>query len=364
MKNGLSIRAVERIAASMAQVVPQFDAKKFQKNVMVGLEELELKARVHHIIQHVHEAHNLPFKKFCRCLQSVPDVWDRGDASDSKAAFAAWPIIDYIAVHGLAYPKESLQTLEKLTSLFTAEFAVRPFIQQHTEISYQQLLRWCESTNEHVRRLASEGSRPRLPWGMQLPQFIADPQPLAAILQLLKADESLYVRRSVANNLNDISKDNTDWMIDLCRDWAKDNNPDTDWIIKHALRSLVKAGDARVFPLLGYTHKPKVTIENFAIDNPCVSLGKELSFSFDIVGAKKSQDIVVDYVIYFMKANGNLAPKVFKLKNIHLAQQPVNIQKSHSFKPISTRVYYPGLHQIAVQVNGVEMARLDFSLEV
>jgi hypothetical protein len=214
-----------------------------------------------------------------------------------------------------------------------------------------------------VRRLASEGSRPRLPWGMRLPQYIHDPEPLRAILQKLKADESLYVRRSVANNLNDISKDNPEWMINLCESWVADSNEHTDWIVKHALRSLVKAGDVCVFPLLGYAAKPAVVASEIQLDKKQIKLGNSIEFSCALSGGKSAQNLVVDYVIYFMKANGKLAPKVFKLKNILLAKnETIAITKTHSFKPITTRRYYTGLHQLAIQVNGKEVARTDFYL--
>ncbi|MEN0038283.1 MAG: hypothetical protein AAGC78_14500 [Cellvibrio sp.] len=363
MKDGLGPQAIKRIGSSIALVVPGFNARAFQKDAERGLDELELKARVHHLIAVLHRHYDLPFKKLSKYLQDLPSVWDRGSAADNKAGFAAWPLIDYIAAHGLQHPKEALQTLEKLTPLFSAEFAVRPFIQQHTDITYAKLLEWCEHDSEHVRRLASEGSRPRLPWGMRLPQFIKDPEPLAAILEKLKVDESLYVRRSVANNLNDISKDNADWMIKLCGNWLGDAHQHSDWIVKHALRSLVKAGDMRVFPLLGYAATPEVTASEIKLYKKRISMGDAISFSCVITAGEQTQNLVVDYVVYFMKANGKLAPKVFKLKNMMLgANESVVIAKSYSFKPITTRRYYAGAHQVAIQVNGKEVANADFKL--
>ncbi|HSC67681.1 MAG TPA: hypothetical protein VLC79_08320 [Cellvibrio sp.] len=363
MKDGLGPKAIQRIGKSVALVVPGFNAKAFQKDAERGLDELELKARVHHLIAVLHRHYDLPFKKLTKHLQELPYVWDRGSAADNKAGFAAWPLIDYVAAHGLQYPEEALQTLEKLTPLFSAEFAVRPFIQQHPDITYTKLLKWCEHDSEHVRRLASEGSRPRLPWGMRLPQFIKDPRPLAAILEKLKVDESLYVRRSVANNLNDISKDNADWMINLCSNWLADTHEHSGWIVKHALRSLVKAGDARVFPLLGYAEAPDIVASEIKIDKKRVAMEEALDFSCTVTAGNRAQNLVVDYVIYFMKANGKLAPKVFKLKNIRLAaNESVALAKRYSFKSITTRRYYPGTHQVAIQVNGNEVARKDFIL--
>lgn len=363
MKDGLGVDAIKRIAKSVALVVPGFNATAFQKDAERGLDELELKARVYHLIDVLHRHYDLPFKQLSKYLQKLPEVWDRGSATDSKAGFAAWPLIDYVAVHGLQHPKEALQTLEKLTPLFSAEFAIRPFIQQHTDFTYATLLKWCEHPSEHVRRLASEGSRPRLPWGMRLPQFIHNPEPLVGILEKLKTDESVYVRRSVANNLNDISKDNPEWIINLCERWLADSHEHTDWIVKHALRSLVKAGDVRVFPLLGYAEKPSVAVSEIQLDKKTIAVGDSIGFACTISGGKKAQNLVVDYVIYFMKANGKQAPKVFKLKNIALAaKETIVITKQHSFKPITTRRYYAGQHQLAIHVNGQQVARTDFYL--
>lgn len=363
MKDGLNAHAIHRIGKSLAQVVPGFNTKRFHKNALSGIDALELKQRVHHIIQHLHQEFDHPYKKLSRYLQDLPEVWDAGSELDNKAMFAAWPVIDYVAVHGLQNPKESLKTLEKLTPLFTAEFAIRPFIQQHYQETYSQLLKWCEDDSEHVRRLASEGSRPRLPWGMRLPQFIQDPQPLKPILQRLNQDESLYVRRSVANNINDITKDNPDWAIDLCQEFLINQDEKTDWIVKHALRSLIKSGDQRVFPLLGYTHNAQVELQNFKLNKKSISVGDSLGFSFSLSSTRSSQKVVVDYVIYFMRANGSLSAKVFKLKNIAIKKgSEIPFEKEHSFKPITTRSYYSGKHQIAVQVNGKELGRLDFTL--
>lgn len=363
MKDGLNSAAILRIGKNLQQVVPGFNVKQFHKNALVGLDQLELKQRVHHLIQHLHQEFNLPFKKVSRYLQDLPEVWDAGDADNNKSVFAAWPVIDYVAVHGINHPRESLKTLEKITHLFSAEFAIRPFIQQHYDCTYSQLLDWCQHPSEHVRRLASEGSRPRLPWGIRLPEFIQDPMPLKSILQTLNQDESLYVRRSVANNLNDISKDNPDWAINTCEEFLQNGNEKTEWIVKHALRSLIKSGDQRVFPLLGYSKNTQINLQAFELKRNKIRTGENLEFNLRLSSDKSKQNWVIDYAIYFLKANGKHSPKVFKLKNIEVKKgDQILLQKSHSFKTISTRVYYPGLHQLAIHINGREISRLDFTL--
>lgn len=363
MKDGLGDAAVKRIGNSLAQIIPHFNAQAFHQDAMHGLEPLELKARVKHLIVVLHRHYNLPFEMLSKYLQNLPAVWDRGSVVDNKAGFAVWPVIDYVAVYGLQHPVAALQTLEKLTPLFTAEFAIRPFMQHHYDITYQQLLRWCDHSNEHVRRLASEGSRPRLPWGTQLPRFIKDPAPLAPLLEKLRLDESLYVRRSVANNLNDISKDNPDWLIALCERWAMLSHERTNWIIKHALRSLVKAGDARVFPLLGYDVKPSIRLSDIVLDKHQVTMGDSISFSCELIAGEVAQKVVVDYKIYFRRANGKLTAKVFKLKNLILEKNTrLTLVKKHSFKIIASRRYYAGEHELAIHVNGKEITRTNFYL--
>ena len=363
MKHALGLPAIERIAASVTMVVPDFNGRAFQQDAQRGLAELELKARVKHLINVLHQHFNMPFNKVSRYLQLLPAVWKVGAEGDSKASFAAWPLIDYVAVYGLDHPIEALQTLEVLTPLFTAEFAIRPFIQQHTDVTYAKLLEWCAHPSEHVRRLASEGSRTRLPWGMRLPQFIIDPAPLLAILGQLQADESLYVRRSVANNLNDISKDNPEWMIDVCRQWLANGRIETQWIVKHALRSLIKAGDSRALSLLGYSENSTAVTSDLHLQKRVITVGDTLHFSCTITAGECAQKLVVDYRLYFMKANGQRTAKVFKLKNIVLAaNETIILHKKHSFKPITTRRYYAGEHELALQINGREVARSEFSL--
>jgi 3-methyladenine DNA glycosylase AlkC len=363
MKDRLGEIAVNHIVQHLQLVIPQFKTAQFKRDALSGLNDLELKARVTHLIHVLHRYYPSDFRVLCTSMKKLAQNWQQTKNDDPRTYFAAWPIIDYFSIYGLEEPEASLQVLEELTSLFSAEFAVRPFILQHPELSYGYIVKWTQHPNEHVRRLASEGSRPRLPWGMALLHYKKNPEALAAILEPLKADSSLYVRKSVANNLNDITKDNPEWVIALCKRWKKDKHEHTDWIINRALRSLVKTGDARVFPLLGYTDKTDVAISDLKIKKSKIKVGDTLEFSFTLSAGKKDQELVVDYVVYFQKANGSLSPKVFKLKNLTLkAKEELSLTKKQSFKLITTRQYYAGLHQLAIQVNGQELARKDFYL--
>lgn len=363
MKDGLGEAAMDRIASGLVQVFEGFDRKRFVSEGLDGIEALELKERVHHIIAVLHKYLPESFDETAKGLSALPEVWDRGDPDDPIRGFAMWPITDYVAEHGLESPEVALGLLEKLTPLFSAEFAIRPFIERHPETTFAALEKWLEHEDEHCRRLVSEGTRPKLPWGIQLKGFVKDPSPLFPLLEALRLDSSEYVRRSVANNLNDISKDHPDKLVKLCKRWQKQDKGKTDWIIRHATRSLVKAGHPGVFTLLGYTESPNVKIDEFSLPKQ-VAIGEALEIAFAVTSQAKAQRFVLDYAIHFVKANGKTAPKVFKIKNCDLDNhQVLNITKSHSLKLITTRKYYPGEHVLAIHINGEEVARKTFDVQ-
>ncbi|NTS78586.1 DNA alkylation repair protein [Catenovulum sp. SM1970] len=371
MKSGLAEPAIKRIANAFEQLVPSFDTKAFQSACLKDIEQLELKQRVIHIAHTL--AGFLP-KEFSACatiLAQVPSVWDHGEPDDPLSTFAAWPVTDFVAEFGMQQPDVSLDLLAKLTPLFSAEFAIRPFIIQYPELTHQYLTKWLSSSDEHVRRLVSEGTRPRLPWGMQLQNYIQDPSDNLPLLKHLACDESLYVRRSVANHLNDIAKDHPDIVINTCQDWLtsytkKAEQAHLTWLIKHATRTLVKAGHPEVFPLLGYEQNPNITASTLTIEQNSIELGESINFAIKLrSGAQHAQKLVVDYAIYFVKANGEQKPKVFKLKNILLpAQGEINLEKVHTIKAITTRKYYPGTHKVALMINGKEITSQCFELQM
>lgn len=361
MKMGLSSAAIARISKSISAIAPSFNSEAFSREALNNLETLELKARVNHIIQCLHQQLP-PFEQLAPKMVQLPKHWDFGQQGDPLASFAAWPIIDYVAAYGIEHPITAFHVLEALTPLYTAEFAIRPFIQRYPALAFEQLKKWTASPNEHLRRLASEGCRPRLPWGMQLKTLIAEPSPILNILEPLKNDDSLYVRKSVANNLNDISKDNPSIMLKQCEKWQK-NSPHqhTDWIIKHACRSLIKEGNLQCLNLLGYT---QAHIKNARIiSNSIVTEHTPLIFEASFTSVK-DQPLIVDYAIDFLRASGKHNTKVFKIKTLTaLAGQTIKINKHYSFKTITTRKYYKGEHTIHLQINGNILASQKFILK-
>lgn len=362
LKDQLGFAAIAELCQRITAVFPEFDGQGFEDKALKGLTQLELKARVSHIIDALAVFLPTGFCETARILEQLANNWLSHQPERNWTSYAAWPVIDFVSVYGLAYPQRAFALLEKLTPLFTAEFAIRPFLHQHFELSYEQMLHWAEHKNEHVRRLASEGLRPRLPWASQLQSLRQDPTPLWPLLNKLKADPSLYVRRSVANNLNDISKDHPEQVLAVCKRWQQDKNKDTDWVIRHGLRTLVKVGAKAVYPLLGFSEVPKLLDTTLRLSTDNVAMGEALAFSFEFE-SEQVQSLVIDYRIHFVRANGTHGAKVFKWKNIRLqAHEKQRLNKHHSFKPISTRRYYPGTHSVDVLINGETVARAEFEL--
>ncbi len=366
MKDGLGEAAVSRISSGLLAAGAEFSAERFHHDAMDGLGSLALKERVHHLVDVM--ARYLPsdFEETAKILSHIRDHWDEGDADDSLRGFAAWPVIDYVAKYGIDAPATALPLLRYLTPMFSAEFAVRPFLETHPESTYNEMMMWCLDPDAHVRRLASEGIRPRLPWGSQLKQYIDNPIPVITLLDALVDDPSDYVRRSVGNNLNDISKDHPDLVIKTCNRWLSDKIAARQWIVKRATRSLVKSGHPKVFPLLGYTKKPKVTLTPLTLSRTDIQLGENLEILTEITSSTDTtQQMVIDYAIHFMKANGKTKAKVFKWKNLQLKPgQTVLLEKKHPIKTITTRSYYPGIHQIELLINGKSKDRVTFDLQM
>ena len=365
MKDGLGDEAIDRIAQSIKSAWPDFDSDGFQRAALVGIDKLELKQRVNHLIKVLHQFLPKSFREAAEILDRVPANWDFGDPSNSIRGFAAWPIIDYAATYGLEEPEISLPLLKQLTHLHTAEFAIRPFILRYPELCFSEFNQWINNENHHIRRLVSEGSRPRLPWGIRLTPFCKNPSPLLPLLEALNNDSSDYVRRSVANSLNDISKDNPDIAVEVCSNWlANSPNNKTKWIVRHAMRSLIKSGRPDVFPLLGFTEKPKVKIEPLNLKSTELSLGDSLEFNTVLHSqAKTTQYLAIDFAIHHRKANGSLSPKVFKWKEAKLnANESLALSKKHGIKKINTRKYYSGIHQLDLIVNGKVISSQTFTL--
>jgi 3-methyladenine DNA glycosylase AlkC len=247
-----------------------------------------------------------------------------------------------------------MQAQHALTQRFTAEFSIRPFIERYERETLALLRTWARDPDVHVRRLVSEGTRPRLPWAGRLPRFQRDPSPVLALLELLKDDPELFVRRSVANNLNDIGKDHPDVLVDVARRWMENASPARQALVRHALRSLVKQGHPGALQVLGFGQRARIVIEDVAIVPARVASGGKVAVAFAVRStARKVQRILVDFRVHFVKANGKPTPKVFKLRVVDLPPDGrLPLRKTVSLADLTTRRHYPGRHAVDVVVNG------------
>lgn len=330
------------------------------------------------------ELNNLSFgdrsKLICEKLkQYLPDSYEKalnilinslqkelvGNEMPKNEDFIIMPQCLFVSKYGLEHFDISINALYEMTKRFTAEGDIRYFILKYPEKTEYILLKWAEDKNFHVRRLASEGSRPRLPLGIRLPNYQKNPSPVIKILEKLKKDPELYVRRSVANNLNDISKDNPKIVTDLLKIWSKDKSEEMRWLIKHSLRTLLKEGNKEALALLGYfSIEEDIIVENLVLDKNKVKIGEDFNFSFQIKSnTSKTKNLMIDYIIHHKKANGKNTPKVFKLsKKILNPSDKLYISKNHSFKLISTRKYYSGDHYLEIKINGKNYFKEKFLL--
>jgi 3-methyladenine DNA glycosylase AlkC len=338
-----------------AQHTP-FNRKSFIDEALQRLDPLSLKERMRLTTELT--AKQLP-SDFGQALEILKPIAPHYDGTFKSMYFP-----DFVGLYGRDHFELSLDALNYFTRYSSSEFAIREFFKIDFERTLDAMIKWARDDNHHVRRLASEGSRPRLPWSFQLRTLMDDPAPIKPILESLKADPELYVRKSVANHLNDISKDNPETMLDWVNAWDRDVI-ETAWIVKHASRSLLKQGHPRAFALFGFEADPKVETSDVALSKPHLNLGEKLSFSFNLTSDKKTpQKLAVDYIVHYVKKNGKTSSKVFKLKEFTLKPgQTEHISKSQTFENFSTRVHYSGQHKIEILVNGAVSASATFDLK-
>lgn len=357
-KNLINRKTVIKYAEAIGSIASDFFEKGWFENLK-ALDQLELKARAQLISNELH-------RQFPSDQKKSYDVIERLLQNENWSGFELWPISEYLGTYGHAHFDRSLQLMKKLTEKFTSEFAVRPFLIQKPQKTYQYLLKMTKSKNVHHRRWASEGSRPRLPWGMKLTSAIENPKDGLLILENLKSDPELYVRKSISNHLNDISKDHPEVVIQTLKKWKKNKLNHFDFIKKQSLRTLIKKGNPKALELMNFSYQVPVQVLNLKIIKSDVKLGQDLQFSFSVQNpTQKSISVNIDYAIYFKKSNGQLSPHIFKLKVIQLkANEKIQIQKKHKIKLITTRKYYSGEQKLALVVNGQPTRQLSWKLKL
>lgn len=358
LKNMFNQQSVTALGKAIQANHPLFDLAAFKTAVFTpAWETLELKQRMRHIATSLRPFLPTDYAAALAVLYRALPLLN--EQSFEKMVFP-----DFVEVFGLDDYKTSIPALEYFTQFMSAEFAIRPFIHRYPPQTMHQMQAWSRHEHPGVRRLASEGCRPRLPWGMGLPALKSDPSPILPILEQLKNDESESVRRSVANNLNDISKDNPDIVIAILQRWQTNNNDEIRQITRHALRTLIKQGHPAALELLGYSSGAAITIHNFTLEPSVVPFNGTLAFSFAIQSENdKPQNLMIDYVVHLLRANGQQTAKVFKLAKKSIpAGELITIRKNHSFAPVTTRTYYPGEHALELKINGQLFNRTAFML--
>ena len=346
---------VQYFGKILNEVYPEFDAQKFVESVCDETwKTLELKEKMRHTTLCLHKYLPANFKDAVEILIAiVPKI----------KGFEAIVLPDYVEVFGLEHRAISLHALKELTKPGSAEFAIRGFLNTDLTGTMKYMTDWADDEDFRVRRFASEGCRPRLPWAAGVPALKKDPSLILPILEKLKNDPEEFVRKSVANNLNDISKDHPDLVLNICERWQQDRSKNTNWIIKHACRTLLKQGNKRAMLLFGFANPEKMVVKNLEFSDSWPKIGNDILFSFDLkLETTKKQKVRLEYIVHFVKSTGKTSPKVFQIKEVEMLPGVHSISKKHTFQNMTTRKHYPGRHKFEVVVNGE--AKAEYTIEL
>ncbi len=345
----LTPESLATFATRIVHVRPNFDKDSFLQNVRSGdWEELELKARMRRTTEWLHKILSLEYPEAITLLAEIaPDI----------KGMEAMCLPDYVELYGMDDWDRSLPAMRHFTRFSSSEFAIRPYLIADLERAMAFMQECSTDEHENVRRFSSEGCRPRLPWAMAIPALQHDPHLILPILDRLKTDPSEFVRRSVSNNLNDISKDHPEPVLDLAEQWVGNYGADTDKLVKHALRTLLKKGNTRAMRLFGFGDPAKIQIRNFSLGQDTIKIGDNGHFAFELLVETDQQvKVRLEYAVDYVKANGKTSRKVFQI--LENDYQPGNstIERKYTFQDMTTRKHYPGKHVFTILVNGIEKA--------
>ncbi|OWK71824.1 DNA alkylation repair protein [Pedobacter sp. AJM] len=350
-----------KLTNALLLTVPAFDRDKFLKEIFIAeFESKELKERMKHTTNVIHRFFPENYNDTIEIIKKTIVELRKIGIGEDGLAFMFLP--DYIETYGMDDFDTSVEALEFVTQFVSCEFAVRPFILKYGDKMMRRMQQWSLHESHKVRRLASEGSRPRLPWAMGIPFLKKDPGAVLPILENLKHDPAEYVRRSVANNLNDIAKDHPGIVLEIAKKWSG-ISPETDALIKHGCRTLLKQGHPEILKHYGLNDHGMI-LKDFHLLTPDIRMGESLAFSFTIQNELLTkQKVRLEYAIYYKKQNGQHHKKVFKIsERIYPAGMKVNILRKQKFVLITTRRFHLGNHRIAVIINGAEKQASDFNL--
>lgn len=361
LKNAYNHSFFNLFLDALEEIKPGIDKNNFLTNIFIPEWELfELKERMQHITKTLHQFLD---QNYIEALEEIKHLIPVLQKHNISGGYEYLFLPNYIELFGLEYMKESINSFETITPFVSCEFAIRPFIMKDSTFVIAKMFEWSFHTNFHIRRLASEGCRPRLPWGKALIEYKKNPSPILPILENLLNDSELYVRKSVANNLNDISKDHSETLISFTLEHIGKTKY-TDWILKHANRNLLKQAEPKIMKAFGFGNTEHIKIQNFSLYNNKVKLGDNLLFSFELQNKSRSETLIrLEYVIYYLKQNGTLSKKNFQIsEKKYTPLSKIIINKKQHFKLITTRKYHCGIHKIAVLANGKEFDVKEFDL--
>ncbi|NRQ35647.1 DNA alkylation repair protein [Nonomuraea sp. NN258] len=341
--------SVTVLADGLTAAWPAFPRARFIARAVAGLGGLELKDRVKHVAAAMREAMPLPYPR-------AAEIVRESAAHVTLDMWSGWPATEHTAAHGLGHLDTAMATLAVLTPYATGEFAVRPYLERHRDDALKIMLAWAESPDEHLRRLASEGSRPRLPWATRV-DWLMTPGPTLPLLDRLRDDPSEYVRRSVANHVNDLAKDHPQVAVELLARWRADGGSHVEKVLAHAVRGLLRAGHPEALALVGATHGSGA-VDALTLESDTVAVGGKLTFDVT-VRAGSAGPVLLKYAV---RRPGSR--RVFHLGRREAAGSGATftVRKSHSFRPVTTRHEPPGPRELDVIVNGRVAASIAFTL--
>jgi 3-methyladenine DNA glycosylase AlkC len=357
LKEMFNAARLRRIARDVQAVYPAFDTRHFLRLGLDGLNSLNLLQRLRRVTESLHATLPTSYPRALKILREL--------APRTETGFVSLFLPDFVGQYGRSDVPRSLDALRFFTRFGSSEFGIRPFLRDDLLGTLRVMETWSRDPDEHVRRLASEGCRPRLPWSFRLDALVADPSPVAPILHTLRADPSLYVRKSVANHLNDISKDHPEWVLEILAGWDLGQSHSA-WIVKRALRTLIKAGDRRALGVIGAGRPAVGVVEHFAVTPSRISLGQQVEFSLVFRStARTVQKLVIDYAIHYVKKSGAASAKVFKWKEGTISPgDALTVQHRQTIRDFSTRRHHPGRHEVELLINGQTLARCAFDLQI
>jgi 3-methyladenine DNA glycosylase AlkC len=343
----------QKLASAVKEVHSSFNANSFQKDSIKDLSTRSLNERMRHTAHTLQ--HHLPddYRKSISILKDTVTLMPSG--------YTALVFPEFVSLFGKANYQLSIDALKYFTRFGSSEFAIRTFLKLDLTKTLMNMYKWSEDDNVHVRRLASEGSRPRLPWSFKLDEIIQNPKLTRPIIENLNSDNELYVRKSVANHLNDQTKDSADYVTRLVKSWDR-THPHTAWIVKRGCRSLLKQGHKQSMAIFNLSPRVDAMVKNFTLNSRTIKLNEKLEFQFSLVSTKnRSQRLMIDYRIHYTKKTGVQLPKVFKLKEITLnPKQEISIKKMQRFQDFTTRELHSGTHLLEIVINGLIVKSIKF----